>query len=245
MPPRIPLLSVIRHPNTYTKTQVCQFSKNTPSQAIRRNLPQASSGSQRLLDLDTSPSPSSPNSSTTSQASTRSPTDAATSLLSYFRADVRSRNANGAPAGEERVNTEDSLRQKNSADEYMRQMPRRFNVGDVYAPHDLSPVEMRKWRKTTTVQRDLVDLLGLRPLDMYRNFAFISEYMTHHGRVKRAELTGLRPANQRKVAKAIRRAIGLGIHPSVHRHPEILMREARTNAQQNAPTGKMGNFYSV
>lgn len=36
--------------------------------------------------------------------------------------------------------------------------------------------------------------------------------------------TGLSPVNQRKMAKAIRRAIGLGLHPSVHRHPELLLR---------------------
>jgi small subunit ribosomal protein S18 len=78
-----------------------------------------------------------------------------------------------------------------------------------------------------------------------QNFSFISEYITQHGRIKRADQTGLRPVNQRKVAKAIRRAIGLGIHPSVHRHPELLMREARTTGQQNMPTGQMSNYYRV
>lgn len=34
--------------------------------------------------------------------------------------------------------------------------------------------------------------------------------------------TGLRPVNQRRVAKAIRRAIGIGLMPSVHKHPELL-----------------------
>lgn len=46
--------------------------------------------------------------------------------------------------------------------------------------------------------------------------------MTEMGRIKPARMTGLRPVNQRKMAKAIRRAIGMGIHPSTHRHPMIL-----------------------
>lgn len=50
----------------------------------------------------------------------------------------------------------------------------------------------------------------------------ISEYMTEQGRIMPSKRTGLRPVNQRKIAKAIRRAIGMGIHPSTHRHPEIL-----------------------
>lgn len=78
-----------------------------------------------------------------------------------------------------------------------------------------------------------------------QNFSFISEYITAHGRIKKADHTGLRPVNQRKVAKAIRRAIGLGLHPSVHKHPEILKRERRIVGVQNSPTGKFGNRYSV
>lgn len=59
----------------------------------------------------------------------------------------------------------------------------------------------------------------------------MSEYMTEMGRIKHNRDTGLRPVNQRKMAKAVRRAIGLGLMPSVHRHPEILAAEAnRRNA---------------
>ena len=50
----------------------------------------------------------------------------------------------------------------------------------------------------------------------------MSEYMTEMGRIKHSRETGLRPKNQRKIAKAIRRAIGLGLMPSVHRHPLAL-----------------------
>lgn len=53
------------------------------------------------------------------------------------------------------------------------------------------------------------------------------------GRIKHSHDTGLRPVNQRKMAKAIRRAIGMGLHPSVHRHPEI-MRFSKASLPQSA-----------
>lgn len=55
----------------------------------------------------------------------------------------------------------------------------------------------------------------------------VSEFMTDMGRIKHSNETGLRPVNQRKMAKAIRRAIGMGIHPSTHKHPEIIFGENR------------------
>lgn len=55
----------------------------------------------------------------------------------------------------------------------------------------------------------------------------MSEYMTPMGRIKHRRVTGLRSVNQRKIAKAIRRAIAIGLMPSVHRHPEILAAEAK------------------
>jgi small subunit ribosomal protein S18 len=60
----------------------------------------------------------------------------------------------------------------------------------------------------------------------------MSEYMTEMGRIRHSSETGLRPVNQRKIAKAIRRAIGLGLMPSVHRHPEILIMEARMKIER-------------
>lgn len=50
----------------------------------------------------------------------------------------------------------------------------------------------------------------------------MSEYVTELGRIKHSRETGLRPVNQRRMAKAIRRAIGLGLMSAVHRHPEVM-----------------------
>lgn len=51
-----------------------------------------------------------------------------------------------------------------------RQMPRlsRWQAGDVYAPHDLGPVEAAKWKQRKRSQRDVFDMLGINPLHEYK-----------------------------------------------------------------------------
>ncbi|CAK7265928.1 hypothetical protein SEPCBS57363_001838 [Sporothrix epigloea] len=118
--------------------------------------------------------------------------------------------------------TLERMTERKVSDEYARQLPRRWNQGDVYAPYDLSHVEALKWKRAAQPMEDVVDMLGINPLDEYRNFRMVSDFMSSMGRIRPSMETALRPVNQRRMAKAIRRAIGLGIHPSVHKHPEIL-----------------------
>ncbi|KUM63394.1 hypothetical protein ACN42_g3706 [Penicillium freii] len=94
---------------------------------------------------------------------------------------------------------------------------------------------MKKWGKRQNPQTDAFDALNVNPMDLYKNFSVMSEYMTSMGRIKPRSVTGLRPVNQRKIAKALRRAIGMGLMPSVHRHPEILAAEMR--ARMEGPGG--------
>ncbi|KAL2844320.1 ribosomal protein S18 [Aspergillus pseudoustus] len=110
---------------------------------------------------------------------------------------------------------------------------RAYQPGDIYAPHDLSPAEMKKWKRPAPPSTDVFDTLQLNPLDQYKNFSMMSEYMTHLGRIKHRSETGLRGVNQRKLAKAVRRAIGLGLMPSVHRHPEILAQAVRSKLERS------------
>ena len=56
----------------------------------------------------------------------------------------------------------------------------------------------------------------------WQNFSVLAEFTTETGKIKHPSLTGLRSVNQRKIAKAIRRAIGIGLIPSVHKHPMLL-----------------------
>ncbi|KAK4226493.1 hypothetical protein QBC38DRAFT_480228 [Podospora fimiseda] len=159
----------------------------------------------------------------------KSSIDALTSIISESRdrggalTDTEKRQVT-KPDFQEVIN---NTRASTTTESFVRQMPRRWRTGDVYAPRDLSPVEMRKWRRPSAPKTDVIDMLGFNPIDNYRNPSLISEFITDHGRIKHSKYTGLRPVNQRKIAKAIRRAIGLGLHPSVHKHPEILQRVAR------------------
>jgi hypothetical protein len=63
-------------------------------------------------------------------------------------------------------------RRKEQADAQARAMDRNFirewQKGDVYAPHDLSAAEARKWRKRYTPTIDAFDALSLNPLDFYK-----------------------------------------------------------------------------
>ncbi|CZT12363.1 uncharacterized protein RAG0_16214 [Rhynchosporium agropyri] len=121
-----------------------------------------------------------------------------------------------------RATTAEEMQSRNLAQDLSKQITRRWRSGDIYAPHDLSEVEMAKWKTRSQPKHDVFDVLDMNPEEHYRNFSMISEYMTPMGRIKHSKETGLRPVNQRRIARAIRRAIGLGMHPSVHVHPEIL-----------------------
>jgi small subunit ribosomal protein S18 len=51
------------------------------------------------------------------------------------------------------------------------QQIRRWNVGDVYAPHDLSGAEQSKWKRMKQSPRpkwDVLDQLNLNPMDHYK-----------------------------------------------------------------------------
>lgn len=64
--------------------------------------------------------------------------------------------------------------------------------------------------------------------------------MSETGRIKHSNETGLRPVNQRRLAKAIRRAVGLGLMPSVYKHPEVLGREIGLNRDTGLGRGDGG-----
>jgi len=108
----------------------------------------------------------------------------------------------------------------------LNQLPRKYQVGDVYAPHDLSPKEAIKWKAIKRrPERDVFDMLGKDPRKHYKNLSLLSDFVTETGRIKHSKETGLRPRNQRRLAKAVRRAIGIGLMPSVYQHPELQARK--------------------
>ncbi|KAH0562312.1 hypothetical protein GP486_002993 [Trichoglossum hirsutum] len=128
--------------------------------------------------------------------------------------------------------TLEAIAQHGRSTDLEKMMTRKWKVGDVYAPHDLSPAEMKKWRTRVKPSRDPFDVLAINPIHEYKNFSIMSEYITEMGRIKHSRDTGLRPKNQRRIAKAIRRAVGLGLMPSVHKHPELLEMRARMKSHR-------------
>jgi small subunit ribosomal protein S18 len=60
------------------------------------------------------------------------------------------------------------MRGRDVTEAYMRQLPRRWRTGEVYAPKDLSPVEAKKFRQGKSPNKDVVDLFGFNPLDNYK-----------------------------------------------------------------------------
>ena len=66
------------------------------------------------------------------------------------------------------------------------------------------------------------------------------EYVTKMGRIKHSRDTGLKNVNQRHMAKAVRRSVGMGLMPSVHKHPEMLEAEAISKAKFAAMPNSSG-----
>ena len=49
-----------------------------------------------------------------------------------------------------------------------RRQTRRWKQGDVYAPHDLSAIEMQKWSKRTQPSVDVFDILAINPINEWK-----------------------------------------------------------------------------
>ena len=49
-----------------------------------------------------------------------------------------------------------------------RNFTREWKAGDVYAPHDLSAAEARKWRIKKAPTTDVFDSLSINPLECYK-----------------------------------------------------------------------------
>ncbi|TFB06597.1 hypothetical protein CCMA1212_001080 [Trichoderma ghanense] len=221
MPPLLPASAV-------RGLSLRSFSTTSPAYALRdtfSNRPSSSSSSSSSLLSINNSSSQSPRSSyyynnnnkyrSSNQQQQSNSGDAATSMLHRLKRDGQSTLRN------KQAQIEQLRNQKNSAD-YLRQMPRRWEAGDVYSPHDMSPVEMQKWRKRSPRKADVVDALGIRPLDMYKNFSLIQEFTSTSGQITHSSGTSLRPVNQRKIAKMIRRVQGMGLYPTIHAHPEMI-----------------------
>ncbi|KAF9774332.1 hypothetical protein IL306_007694 [Fusarium sp. DS 682] len=202
MPPQLPAPSTA---SAIARSVIRPFSTTAATSAPGRH-PPSGGHTNRLASL---------NSSSKGGPSRGTRGDAATRLLERYKSRTNSYTM-------EKTAQMEFLKNQKMSNDFLRQMPRRWEAGDVYSPHDLSPVEMQKWRKKTVRNNDVIDALGISPLDMYKNFSLIEHFTSTSGMINHSNLTRLRPVNQRKVAKMVRRVQGMGIYPSVHAHPEML-----------------------
>ncbi|KAG0224089.1 hypothetical protein BGW42_005651 [Actinomortierella wolfii] len=85
----------------------------------------------------------------------------------------------------------------------------RFRKGDIYKPSDLDTSQPRVYRGPSDRKSKKVDelkLIGVNPLDEYKNAELLSHYISPVGRLLSREQTGLTAKNQRRLSKAVRRA---------------------------------------
>ncbi|UKZ75151.1 hypothetical protein TrVFT333_002825 [Trichoderma virens FT-333] len=189
------------------------FSTSAPACAPRSEpVHHRPSSSSSLLSINSSGPSRSPSQG---PRAAHNPGDIATNMLTRFKRD-------GQHAMRTKQASIELLRNQKNSNDYLKQMPRRWDAGDVYSPHDMSPVEMQKWRKRSPRSGDVIDALGIRPLDMYKNFSLIQEFTSTSGQITHSSGTSLRPVNQRKIAKMIRRVQGMGLYPTIHAHPEMI-----------------------
>lgn len=162
MPPRLPTLSALRGSMQLPQGLARAFS-STPAAHVDSSSSDRPSSTHSLLSLNRPsrrvPPPRSKD-DTSSPSGSRS-TEAAKRILSRYRQMGRADSAS-------RHSTQDQLREQKVANDYLREMPRRWKIGDVYAPHDLSFAEMQKTRRRRMRQADVIDVLGIRPQDMYK-----------------------------------------------------------------------------
>ncbi|KAM0502665.1 hypothetical protein ACHAP8_003495 [Fusarium lateritium] len=214
MPPRLPALSTA---SAIARTVIRSFSTTAPAAAPREPNTSAGGHNHRLASLGNSNNRAGGHGYKSSRGG-----DAAARLIERYKTRNNSYTM-------EKTAQMDFLKNQKMSGDFLRQMPRRWQAGDVYSPHDLSPIEMQKWRKKSVKNNDVIDALGINPLDMYKNFSLIEYFTSSSGMISHSNLTRLRPVNQRKVAKMVRRVQGMGIYPSVHAHPEMLREDFFTH----------------
>jgi small subunit ribosomal protein S18 len=151
MPPRLPTISTA---SAIARTVIRPFSTTAPA-AAPRDVPLVGHN-QRLANLGSSNNRAGGHGYKPSRGG-----DAASRLIERYKARNNSYTA-------EKTAQMDFLKNQKMSGDYLRQMPRRWQAGDVYSPHDLSPIEMQKWRKRSVRNSDVIDALGIKPLDMYK-----------------------------------------------------------------------------
>ena len=81
------------------------------------------------------------------------------------------------------MTTQEELEKHKLGTDLSKQIARRWKAGDIYAPHDLSPTEIRKWKQRGRPEVDAFDLLDMNPIDEYK----VSLVINGHGGILTSE----------------------------------------------------------
>ncbi|SMN19951.1 similar to Saccharomyces cerevisiae YER050C RSM18 Mitochondrial ribosomal protein of the small subunit, has similarity to E. coli S18 ribosomal protein [Maudiozyma saulgeensis] len=89
-----------------------------------------------------------------------------------------------------------------------------FEYSTIYDPFDFSMARINLDRK----HKSKFKLFGnnINPLDLYTSPEILSQYMSSTGKILHSDVTGLSAKNQRRLAKAIRRAQAIGLLSKTH-----------------------------
>ena len=82
--------------------------------------------------------------------------------------DLGDQSTNRAQNAQTQQDPMQQLKQLHKSQDLEKLQSRRWRVGDIYSPRDLSPEELKKWRTPQKVKQDVFDVLGINPLHEYK-----------------------------------------------------------------------------
>ncbi|KAJ3026936.1 UNVERIFIED_CONTAM: hypothetical protein HDU68_004783 [Siphonaria sp. JEL0065] len=96
---------------------------------------------------------------------------------------------------------------------------RLFKPYQTYEPAELNQQNTEFYQKARAKEPkdDIFAVLKINPLDVYKNVRLLSHFVTEMGHIKPRTETGLGIVNQKRLAKAIKRAQALGLMPYTYK----------------------------
>lgn len=160
-----------------------------------------------------------------SEASTQSSSNS--SWASAAKSSVPSRNAPALTASMRRLN-ENQIRSQNTKKlDVDPAFVKKFTSGTTYDPFDFSMDKLRLQQvyRAHLPKKDIFDKNEINPLSLWTDSKSLSKFVSTNGSILPGRMTGTRGKNQRRLAKAIRRARAAGLLSTVHRDVSLLPRE--------------------
>lgn len=143
------------------------------------------------------------------------------------KSSVPSRNAPALTASMRRLN-ENQIRSQNTKKlDIDPAFIKKFTPGTTYDPFDFSMDKLRLQQvyRAHLPKKDIFDKNEINPLSLWTDSKSLSKFISTNGSILPGRMTGTRGKNQRRLAKAIKRARAAGLLSTVHRDVSLLPRE--------------------